>query len=302
MNDHTPLVSACLLTYKRANVLPRTIEDILSQTFGDFELVINDDRSPDNTEEVCRSYAARDPRIRYFRNDTNLRYAGNQNAAVARARGKYVAFLHDGDRYSPRLLQEWTAALEAHPSAGLVFNAVNVLGRDGEIAGGFDHGYSICTPGLQLYDEMLGRLDSPIFGIVMARRQALLDAGPFDTSLPVLADIDMWFRLLRHHDVCYVAERLYSIYPREEDHPNAYVNWRIRDELAHIYRRACSGRFPAGSREWRATRRRVDLDLLRTDCRLLASCLVRRRWKLAAQGVSATASRFFQSLAAQADR
>jgi glycosyltransferase involved in cell wall biosynthesis len=302
MNDCTPLVSACLLTYNRASVLPRTIEDILSQTFTDFELIINDDRSPDHTEEVCRSYAARDPRIRYFRNDTNLRYAGNQNAAVARARGKYVAFLHDGDRYSPRLLQEWTAALEAHPSAGIVFNAVNVLGRDGEVAGGFDHGYSICTPGIQLYDEMLGRLDSPIFGIVMARRQALLDAGPFDTSLPVLADIDMWFRLLRHHDFCYVAERLYSIYPREEDHPNARVNWRIRDELARIYQRACDRRFPAGSWEWRVTRGHVDLNLLRTDCRSIASSVVHRRWRLAARGALATTSRALHSLASQVAR
>lgn len=302
MSDRTPLVSACLLTYKRAHVLPRTIEDILSQSLSDFELVINDDRSPDHTEKVCRSYAERDPRIRYFRNDTNLRYAGNQNAAVARARGKYVAFLHDGDRYSPRLLQEWAAALETHASAGLVFNAVNVLDRNGEIAGGFDHGYRACTPGLELYDEMLGRLESPIFGIVMARRQALLDAGPFDTSLPVLADVDMWFRLLRHHDVCYVAERLYSIYPREADHQNARVNWRIRDELARIYRRACDRRFSVGSREWRSIRRCVDLNLFRTDCRSIASSCVHRRWKLAAQGGLATTSRFFQSLAAQTAR
>jgi glycosyltransferase involved in cell wall biosynthesis len=302
MNDHTPLVSACLLTYNRAIVLPRTIEDILSQTFGDFELVINDDRSSDHTEEVCRSYAARDPRIRYFRNDTNLRYAGNQNAAVARARGKYVAFLHDGDRYSPRLLQEWTAALEAHPSAGLVFNAINILDRDGEITRGIDHGYSACTAGLTLYDEMLGELDSPIFGIVMARRQALLDAGPFDTSLPVLADVDMWFRLLRHHDVCYVAERLYSIYPREEDHPNARVNWRIRDELARIYQRACDRRFSAGSRAWRSQRRRVDRNLLRADCRSIASSLLRLRWQLATRGILDTASRCLHSLAPQTAR
>jgi glycosyltransferase involved in cell wall biosynthesis len=280
-----PTVSACLLTYKRAPVLPRTIGDLLNQTFRDFELVINDDCSPDDTEVICREFERRDSRIRYFRNDRNLRYAGNQNAAVERARGKYVAFIHDGDRYSPRLLERWVEAMDASPSAALVFNAVNVLDHDGSVARGYDHAYAACTRGLGFYDHMLTSIHSPIFGIVMARRDALVATGPFDPSFPVLADIDMWFRLLLHGDVAYVSERLYSIYPREADHPNARVNWRIRAELTRIYRVACDRRYPRGSPGWRRARRQVDRALLKADARDLAASLAKFRWGTAVAGV-----------------
>jgi glycosyltransferase involved in cell wall biosynthesis len=286
-----PTVSACLLTYRRARVLPRTIGDLLDQTYRDFELVINDDCSPDNTEAICRALEGRDPRVRYFRNERNLRYAGNQNVAVERARGKYVAFIHDGDRYSPRLLERWVEAMEACPDAAIVFNAVNILDREGRVARGHDHGYAACTPGLEFYDHMLTSIHSPIFGIVMARRDALLAAGPFDTTLPVLADIDMWFRLLLRGAVAYVPERLYSIYPREAEHPNARMNWRIRAELAQIYRTACDRRHPRGSPAWRLARRQVDRALLKADVRDIASSLVKFRWRTAAAGVPAVLAR-----------
>ena len=286
-----PLVSACLLTYKRASVVPRTIADLLQQTFHDFELIINDDNSPDDTEAVCREFEHRDPRVRYFRNDRNLRYAGNQNVAVERSRGKYVAFIHDGDRYSPQLLERWVAAMEACPDAALVFNAVNVLDRDGNVARSYDHGYAPCTPGRDFYDHMLTTIHSPIFGIVMVRRDAIVAAGPFDLSFPILADVDMWFRLLLRGDVAYVPERLYSIYPREADHPNARVNWRIRAELARIYRMACDRRHGRGSPAWRQVRRQVDRALLKADARDLAVALAKFRWGTAAAGVLAVLRR-----------
>jgi glycosyltransferase involved in cell wall biosynthesis len=302
MTHPSPTVSACLLTYRRASVLPRTIQDILAQSFQDYELVINDDRSPDDTESVCRGFAEHEPRIRYFRNERNLRYAGNQNAAVARSRGKYVAFLHDGDRYSPRLLEQWVAALEANPSAALVFNAVNVLSPSGEVTGGFDHGYPSLMSGLDMYDEMLRGLGSPIFGIVMVRRDALLDAGAFDETMPVLADVDMWFRLLRHHDVAYVQERLYSIYPREADHLNRAFNWSVREEFSRIYRLACDRRFMPRSSEWRRARRKVDLNLTRHDITSLASCVKHRRMQSAVHGVVHAVRRLKESAIAQLAR
>src|SRR5262245_20774625 len=94
-----PRVSVCLLTYKRAHVLPQTLESLLAQQHGDFELIINDDRSPDDTEQVCREFARRDSRIRYFRNPQNMRYANNQNCVILRASCEHVAIVHDSDLY-----------------------------------------------------------------------------------------------------------------------------------------------------------------------------------------------------------
>lgn len=231
----TPAVSLCLLTYKRAGVLPRSIESLLAQSFDDFELVINDDCSPDNTEAVCRSYAERDSRIRYFRNERNLRYAGNQNAAVSRARGELIAFVHDGDVYRADMVEKWVAALRAHPSAGIVFNAVRIIEEHGVPAATVVHDYPSLIPGLRLGNEMLSRTDSPIFGIVMTRAAALREAGAFDEAFPFLADVDMWLRVLLHHDAAYVAEPLYDVMPREHGHANRRINWGIIREQDTIH-------------------------------------------------------------------
>ncbi len=287
-----PLVSVCLLTYKRAAVLPRTIADILSQTFRDFELIINDDQSPDDTQAICERIAATDPRVRYFRNPTNLRYAGNQNAAATRACGRYIAYLHDGDRYRPDLLQSWVDTLERYPTAAIAFNSVAILDAKGEAGEVIRHGYAPLIPGLSLYDEMLQRLGSPIFGIVMLRRDALTTAGDFDTSFPVLADVDMWFRILRCHDAAYVPEPLYAIYPREDDHPNRTINWGIKDELAMIYRRACDRRHSPASLDWRKQRAHLETLLRASDLRGIASCIKRRRFKDAVAGFRAFMSRW----------
>src|SRR6478735_5455523 len=92
-------VSVCLTTYNRASLLPGTLDSILAQRFADFELIIGDDCSTDGTEELCRAYARRDSRVRYVRNERNLRMPGNLNSALQRATGEYVANLHDGDVY-----------------------------------------------------------------------------------------------------------------------------------------------------------------------------------------------------------
>ena len=82
---------------------------------------------------------------------------------------------------------------------------------------------------------MLSTDSSPIWGIVMLRRTRVLEAGPFDPRLPVLADVDMWMRLLLRNDVAYVPEPLYAIAPREPGHHNGYDNWRIPEEHELIW-------------------------------------------------------------------
>jgi len=99
---------ACLRTYNRAQWLPRTLECTLAPTHQAFELIINDNASTDNTEAICRDYARRDSRIRYFRNASNLGGIGNYQAAFHRASCDYLDYLHDNDRFHPELLSRWT--------------------------------------------------------------------------------------------------------------------------------------------------------------------------------------------------
>jgi len=184
---------------------------------------------------VCRAYAMNDPRVRYFRNEHNLRYAGNQNAAVSRARGEFIAFVHDGDIYHPDMVTKWVESLRAYPTAGLVFNARREMEEHGHRARTIAHNYPPLINGHQLGSEMLDRNDSPIFGIIMTRATALRQAGAFNEMYPVLADVDMWLRILLNHDAAYVADPLFDVMPRETGHINKRINWSIVAEFDSIH-------------------------------------------------------------------
>lgn len=109
-----PQVSVILATYHRPGVLRYAIETVLWQTFADFELLVVGDDCTDNTESVVRSFA--DPRIRWHNLNTNTgNQAGPNNAGLAMARGRYIAYMHHDDLWLPGHLAKLTAALDAAP-------------------------------------------------------------------------------------------------------------------------------------------------------------------------------------------
>lgn len=117
-DDHTPLVSVTMPTYNRAAHLPGAIKSILGQTFTDFEFIIIDDGSTDNTAEVVARY--KDPRIIYVRNDTNRGVSYSANRGIEMARGKYIARADSDDINLPDRLAKTVAFMEAHPDVGIV--------------------------------------------------------------------------------------------------------------------------------------------------------------------------------------
>lgn len=115
-----PTVSFIVLCYKLAHLLPECVKSILSQTYGDFELLIMDDCSPDDTEEVAKAF--RDSRVKYVRNRENLGVLGNQNEGVRLSRGKYVWIISADDYLrQPYILQLYVRLMEAHPHVGYTF-------------------------------------------------------------------------------------------------------------------------------------------------------------------------------------
>ena len=220
-----PSVSICLTTYNRAHLLPTTIESLLAQTFEDFELIISDDCSSDDTESICRNYASMDRRVRYFRNEHNLKMPGNLNAAIAKATGQYVANVHDGDMYATELIWKWKTALDEVPTASFVFNAYRVLRKDGtfEIASmPFENKVS----GTEVAFYFFKTFSSCVWGTVMVRRSGYDKVGTFDHEFGFISDVDMWLRLSFRSDVAYINEPLITLTPRESNHPYAFVHWQ----------------------------------------------------------------------------
>jgi len=97
MNEKTPTVSVIIPTYNRAHLVGRAIRSVLNQTFQDFEIIVVDDGSTDNTEEVVKGF--NDPRIRYIRHEENHGGSAARNTGICAARGEYIAFLDADDEW-----------------------------------------------------------------------------------------------------------------------------------------------------------------------------------------------------------
>ena len=131
--ERAPRVSIGLPVYNGARYVRGAIESLLSQTFADFELIICDNASTDQTQSICTAFAARDPRVRYHRNAANLGAAANFNLAFRLARGAYFKWAAHDDLHAPDYLTQCVAALDADPSAVLAHAATRVIddaGRD----------------------------------------------------------------------------------------------------------------------------------------------------------------------------
>src|SRR5512137_58568 len=101
--SHTPTVSIVIVTYNRATLLGCSISSVLGQTYGDFELIIVDDASTDNTAEVVSSFS--DERVKYIRRERNGGVHAARNTGVRAAIGRFVGFNDDDDEWLPDKLQ-----------------------------------------------------------------------------------------------------------------------------------------------------------------------------------------------------
>lgn len=287
-----PKVSVCMLAYNHAQTMRRSLDNLLAQTYTDFELVISDDCSPDpDMETICRSYVDRDPRVKYFRNAKNLGRIPNYNAAISRAQGDYIAIAHDGDRYRPDLLEKWVEALDCYPSTAFVFNSLEAIEWDGSHLRYHYHDYPPLIKGLELLDEMLSRHDSPVFGMAMFRKSCLDCVGMFDERFDMIGDVDIWMRFALHYDVAYVREPLIGIVPRETNHDTSVRCWETLWQNEEMHRVNAQRRFADDPEQLRQLLSKIDALFQPLIIRQLLSCVKHRRGKVLRDGIRYVRSR-----------
>ncbi len=113
----SPRLTVGLPTFNGERFLPEALDSLLRQTYRDFELIISDNASTDATQAICERYARADPRIRYFRQDTNIGAAANHNFVVEQARGEFFKWASDDDLYHEDLLTRCVELLDGDPTA-----------------------------------------------------------------------------------------------------------------------------------------------------------------------------------------
>lgn len=199
----SPLVTAVVRTYNRADGFGRSVDTVLQQSFRDFELIIMDDCSTDNTAERARAYEQAHDNIRYIRHETNRGPGAAFNTAIAAARGRYIAFLDDDDLWRPdKLENQLHAFAEADGRTALVNCGVQYW--DGET----NTPLNTWIPTMQgdVFWQALGT-SGHIFGppsAVMMRVEAVRQTGPFREDMPRGCCQQYYRRLARNYQIAAV--------------------------------------------------------------------------------------------------
>lgn len=213
MNEH-PTVSVLTTVYNREAYLADCIESVLHGHFQDFELVISDDGSTDESMVIAERFAAQDARIRIHRNEVNLGDYPNRNKAASLARGKYLKYLDADDMLGKWTLSIMVDAMETFQEAGF---------------GLFDFGPNRpLIPRLLIGEEIFeahysGKHDffhrSPLSAII--KRTAFLEAGSFSTERYV-GDFEMWNRLAKSYPMVMISP--WPVFWREHDNQESTDN------------------------------------------------------------------------------
>ncbi len=205
-----PKVSVLIPTYNYAAYLPEAIESVLSQSYTDFELLIIDDRSTDETAGSLAGYAKRDTRISFRVNPRNLGMVQNWNLCLRRAAGEYVKYLFGDDLFcSPEALGLMVEALEGNPSAALVASARRLIdsqGRAGAVLSHFPD--SGCLEGRRVISRCLRHQKNLIGEPTAVMFRKCLAAEGFDPKFRQIVDLEFWFRLLEKGGLAYISRPL----------------------------------------------------------------------------------------------
>lgn len=192
MTSTGPRVSVIVPAYNAAGHIGEALESVHAQTIGDWEVVVCDDGSSDDTAAIASSFGER---VRLVRNERNQGLATARNVAIAHARGSVLALLDADDVWLPRYLERQLGLLDQSPqpqTVGIVSCNAYLRDADGLLPGTYADrfGYAEDVTVERLLDI------SPIFISALIPRTALDRVGPFATDLRSCEDLDLWIRLV----------------------------------------------------------------------------------------------------------
>ena len=199
MQIDKPRVSIGLAVYNGEQYLSQAIDSILAQTFTDFELILSDNASIDHTQDICKSYATKDKRIRYCRNQENIGGANNENQTFRLSRGEYFRWAAHDDALAPELLERCIEVLDKRSDIVMCYPRAFNIDEHGNILGEYDDnfGFQFAQPHKRfkgVLKGMWGHAGNPMFGIV--RRELMAKTAliaPFPASdMTFIAELSLY--------------------------------------------------------------------------------------------------------------
>lgn len=233
-----PRLSIGLPVYNGERLVPEAIEALLGQSYKDFELIISDNASTDGTAAICRAYEARDSRVRYIRQPSNIGMIPNHNVLVGAARGEFFKWASHDDLYDEDFLQRCVDALDEHPDAVLAHSWCVLTDQTGKPIRFFKNPEGAGSPRAAdrfrslLFDSM-GDWDYSVIR-TSALRQTSLQPTYHGGERTLIAELALHGRLYQVRDWLYFRR----------DHPDRHLSPRARSVLLDP-RRSSGLRHPA---------------------------------------------------------
>jgi glycosyltransferase involved in cell wall biosynthesis len=215
-----PLVSVLMPSYNSGEYISTAIESVLNSTYTNFELIITDDNSTDNTFQVAKEFALKDNRIKLFRNETNYGDYGNRNKAASYAIGKYIKYVDHDDYIYPNGLEIIVHQMEGNPEASVGFFSLAqnknqpfpILLNPKEI-----YEYNFFGPGLFF--------KAPLSSIIL--RSSFEQIGGFNIQR-YTGDFELWHRMGQRFNYLLIQDHI--VWYREH-HNQESKNIKIGDQL-----------------------------------------------------------------------
>jgi glycosyltransferase involved in cell wall biosynthesis len=236
-----PVVSVIIPTYNRAHYLTQAIQSVLDQSYQDFEIIVVDDGSTDNTREVMDSF--KDPRLKYF-------YQENQGVCAARnnginvSEGEYIYFLDSDDALLENALERQVGVLDRHPDVALSHGQAFPMDERGRVFGLHRHRPRNISPGvyhgIKEISNFLRYGNHSCLSATIIRRSSIIDVGLFDPAFRAGSeDFDLWVRLAKKYAVSYIVNHVVAC----RVHSSSMTASRALDEMEKSHNRILEGIF-----------------------------------------------------------
>jgi glycosyltransferase involved in cell wall biosynthesis len=231
-----PRVSMVMPVHNGARWLEEAIASVLAQSFADFELILVDDASRDDSPAIMTAAAARDPRIRYLRLDTNVGLPAALNHGFAQARGEFHSWTSDDNLLRPAMLERLLGVFAAQPEADIAYADFTLIDDQGN-----DLGHSRVGPVERLLHG------NNIGACFLYRRDVTEALGGYDIGLFGVEDYDFWLRAAQRFTFAELHEDLY-LYRKHGGSLTSKRADQIHALTALIVERALPDQLPARSR------------------------------------------------------
>lgn len=202
-----PKVSIILPVYNGADCVSDSIDSVLAQTYKEFELIIVNDCSTDNTWEILQGYAAKDNRVKIYSNEVNKKLPRTLNAGFEKATGEYLTWTSDDNEYRPEAIQEMVTYLDDNPNCGMVYTDMTIVNKMGKSV---EESYQIAAEAKDL------RLKSVCGACFMYRKSIADEIGEYNPDLFLAEDYEYWMRISEKSKIVPLHKDLYKYTYRPE--------------------------------------------------------------------------------------